>query len=107
LRLTTFTERLAALLDHVRPALERFGDSDQDSDLDSDLRSLVRSVLARGNGAVRQRRAFSLRGAAADVVDNAAHVTVEGLSPDSPADAQPIGTWGTNGVNGRSSEMPS
>jgi glutamate---cysteine ligase / carboxylate-amine ligase len=76
LRLTSFAERLGALLEHVRPALKQFGDVN--------LRRLVRSVLARGNGAVRQRRALSLRGAVVDVVDRAARATVQGLPPDSP-----------------------
>ena len=50
------------LLDHVRPALEASGDADE-------VAALVGQTLAGGNGATRQRAAFSRRQRMEDVVD--------------------------------------
>ena len=51
-----------ALLTFVRPALESLGEWDEVS-------GLVREVVRRGNGAIRQRRAFRVAGRFEDVVD--------------------------------------
>jgi glutamate---cysteine ligase / carboxylate-amine ligase len=69
LRRTTLTELLAGLLRHIRAELEELDEL-------RDVKSLVSKVLAQGNGAIRQRRALSRRGAVADVVDAAARATV-------------------------------
>lgn len=52
---------LAALVEHLRPALEEAGRLD-------DVRSLLAQVLARGNGADHQRAAFRRSGRMGDVV---------------------------------------
>jgi carboxylate-amine ligase len=70
-------KRLAAtllngLVDHVAPALQQLGDDEM-------VRSEVSRVLAEGNGATRQRRAWQRRHDIADVVDAAAAATVEGV----------------------------
>ena len=61
---------LNRLVDHVRPALEAFGEHD-----------MVRTELARivedGNGAMRQRRAWQRRHDVADVLAEAATATLE------------------------------
>lgn len=61
---------LDRLVDHVRPALEQVGDFD-----------MVRSELARiaehGNGAMRQRRAWSRSHDVADVLAESARATLE------------------------------
>jgi carboxylate-amine ligase len=58
-------ERFAALIRHIRPELEELGEL-------QDVKSLAGKVFARGNGALRQRRALCRRDAIADVVDQAA-----------------------------------
>jgi carboxylate-amine ligase len=63
---------LDALVDRVAPALDAFGDYDM-------VRATLARVVADGNGAVRQRRAWQRREDVSDVVDEAAAATVEGL----------------------------
>lgn len=60
------------LLEHLRTALESAGDWDEISE------SVLR-VLARGNGAMRQREAFERRGDLNDVVDFLAKETRRGV----------------------------
>ncbi len=60
------------LLEHLRAALERAGDWDEVSES-------VSRVLARGNGAMRQREAFERRGDLNDVVDFLAKETRRGV----------------------------
>jgi carboxylate-amine ligase len=69
LRCTTFPELLDTLLRHIRAELEERGEL-------QDVRSLAGKVVARGNGATRQRRALHRRGAVADVVNQAARATI-------------------------------
>jgi glutamate---cysteine ligase / carboxylate-amine ligase len=63
---------LNAMVDLVTPALTTLGEDDM-------VRTEVERVLAEGNGAARQRRAWQLRRKVSDVVDEAAAATVEGL----------------------------
>ncbi|MCV7419205.1 glutamate--cysteine ligase [Mycobacterium yunnanensis] len=63
---------LHGLVEHVGPALAALGDDEM-------VRAEVDRVLATGNGATRQRRAWARRGDVADVVAEAATATVEGL----------------------------
>jgi carboxylate-amine ligase len=72
LRRIPFTERLAELIRHVSVALEELGDLQEAT-------ALANSVLAQGNGAVRQRLALGRRGDVADVVDDIAANTLRGL----------------------------
>jgi glutamate---cysteine ligase / carboxylate-amine ligase len=65
-------QSLNSLVDRVTPALRRLGDDDM-------VRAEVARVLAEGNGAARQRRAWSRRRDVADVVDEAATATVAGV----------------------------
>lgn len=65
-------QSLDSLVEHVTPALRRLGDCDM-------VRAEVARVLSEGNGAARQRRAWSRRREVADVVDEAATATMEGL----------------------------
>ena len=60
------------LVDHVGPALATLGDDEM-------VRAEVDRVLATGNGATRQRRAWARRQDVADVIAEAAAATVEGL----------------------------
>jgi carboxylate-amine ligase len=53
---------VAEFLDHVGTGLEVHGDADEVGDL-------VAAILARGNGAARQREAFASRHSGRDVVD--------------------------------------
>lgn len=69
----TLTPRPAAdvvgdLLEHVRPGLARTGDEEL-------VEQRIAAVLARGNGAVRQRAVFARTGQLADVVADLARVT--------------------------------
>lgn len=54
--------RVHALLAHLRPALEAFGDFDE-------VRALTARVLTEGTGAARQRKAYNRRKDLADVFD--------------------------------------
>jgi carboxylate-amine ligase len=63
---------LDALVDRVKPALTDLGDDDM-------VATELARVLADGNGAVRQRRAWQRRHDVSDVVDEAACATVEGV----------------------------
>ncbi|GLP73852.1 putative glutamate--cysteine ligase 2-3 [Mycobacterium antarcticum] len=63
---------LNGLVDHVRPALQELGDDDM-------VRAEMSRVLAEGNGATRQRRAWQQRQDVADVVDASAAATVAGV----------------------------
>jgi len=64
---------VAELLDHVRIGLEVHGDLAEVSDL-------VAGILARGNGADRQRDAFARRGAGIDVVTRILEETSPGVT---------------------------
>lgn len=64
-------ELLDRLVEHVRPALEDFGQLD-------DVRVLLDQVMARGNGAARQREAYGRRGRIGDVMSMLAERTVAG-----------------------------
>jgi glutamate---cysteine ligase / carboxylate-amine ligase len=61
-------EVIAALLDHVRPALEEAGDLDT-------VTGLLAAVLARGTGATFQRAAYQRSGRILDVVTGALEQT--------------------------------
>jgi glutamate---cysteine ligase / carboxylate-amine ligase len=61
-----------ALLAFVRPTLESLGEWDEVS-------TLVRQIVARGNGAARQRRAFEKAGRFEDVVDLILEETARGI----------------------------
>lgn len=63
---------LDGLVDRVSPALSALGD-------DHMVRAELARVVAEGNGAVRQRRAWSRRHDVADVVDEASAATKAGL----------------------------
>lgn len=63
-RLLPAADQVNALLDHLRPALEAFGDWDEVS-------GLAARTLARGTGTRRQREAFARSGDPRDVVDHA------------------------------------
>lgn len=63
---------LDALVDRLRPALSALGDYDM-------VRTEIARVVASGNGAMRQRRAWQRRGEVSDVVDEVAAATVEDL----------------------------
>lgn len=67
-RLVSPREAVTELVDHVRPALERAGDDDR---VDEE----VERLLAGGNGAVRQRRAWEGAGSLEAVVDDLAERT--------------------------------
>jgi glutamate---cysteine ligase / carboxylate-amine ligase len=69
LRNTAGTTLLTALVRHIRDELEEWGEL-------SEVRSLVGTVLARGNGAMRQHDALFRRGLVDDVVDQAASMTL-------------------------------
>jgi glutamate---cysteine ligase / carboxylate-amine ligase len=60
---------LAGLVDHVRPALEALGDYDM-------VRAELDRIVAQGNGAMRQRRAWQGRGEVADVIAEGAAATL-------------------------------
>ncbi len=64
---------VAEFLDHVRIGLEAHGDLDE-------VTELVAGILARGNGASRQRTAFARRGAGIDVVTRILEETSPGVS---------------------------
>jgi len=63
-------EVLDALVDHVRPALDEAGDLEQ-------VRAGVDRVVARGNGAVRQRSVLARTGSWTDVVTDLAKATAD------------------------------
>jgi carboxylate-amine ligase len=65
-------QSLDSLVERVKPALIELGELDM-------VRAEVARVLAEGNGAARQRRAWSRRQDVADVVEEAATATVEGV----------------------------
>jgi carboxylate-amine ligase len=65
-------QSLESLVERVKPALIALGDLDM-------VRTEIARVIAQGNGAARQRRAWSRRQDVADVVDEAAAATVEGV----------------------------
>lgn len=64
-------EVLRAFVDRLAPALRAAGDLDL-------VRSELDRILETGNGAMRQRIAWSRRGQVADVIDSAATATAEG-----------------------------
>ena len=64
-------EVVGKLLEHVRPALEEFGEWEE-------VAALVAEVSARGTGAARQRAAYARRGSFEGVVDYAADETAKG-----------------------------
>lgn len=68
LELVSAREAIASLVDHVRPALEHAGDLDV-------VQSVVERLLARGNGAVQQRRAFERGGGLPAVVEETRWLT--------------------------------
>ncbi|MFZ0875209.1 MAG: carboxylate--amine ligase, partial [Pseudonocardiaceae bacterium] len=55
---------IRALVDHVRPVLDEYGDLEVVEDL-------VTAVLSRGNGAIVQRRIYRTSGRLSDVVAHA------------------------------------
>jgi carboxylate-amine ligase len=55
-------EAIRALLDRLRPSLEKFGDADE-------VRESTGAIVRRGNGSARQREAFARRGRMDDVLD--------------------------------------
>ncbi|MFN2478509.1 MAG: glutamate--cysteine ligase [Pseudonocardiaceae bacterium] len=55
---------IRALVDHVRPALDEYGDFEV-------VENLVSTVLSRGNGTIEQRRIYRTSGQLADVVAHA------------------------------------
>jgi carboxylate-amine ligase len=63
-RLASAAEVVRGLVDRLRPALEANGEWEEVS-------TLVERVLAKGNGADRQRAALARRGEMTDVVDTA------------------------------------
>jgi carboxylate-amine ligase len=65
---TNTTDSVAALVDHVRPALIANGDLD-------DVEEGLKRIFARGGGAGDQRRAYARRGALLDVIDEAVAIT--------------------------------
>jgi glutamate---cysteine ligase / carboxylate-amine ligase len=69
---TTGIGLLGELIRHIRDALEESGDV-------AELRWLMGRVLARGNGAIRQRRALRQRGAVEDVVTQLARATLQDI----------------------------
>jgi carboxylate-amine ligase len=62
---------VAALVDHVREALDAHGDT-------ALVRDQVERLLARGNGATQQRRTYERTGRLADVVAEAVERTEAG-----------------------------
>jgi carboxylate-amine ligase len=60
---------IRALVDHVRPALDEYGDFEV-------VENLVSTVLSRGNGAIGQRRIYRTSGQLADVVAYAVGRTI-------------------------------
>jgi glutamate---cysteine ligase / carboxylate-amine ligase len=62
-------ELLHRLVEHVRPALEDLGDYDM-------ARDELARIVEQGNGATRQRRAWSRRHEVADVIDELATATL-------------------------------
>jgi len=68
-------EVFAAAIEHVRPALEEAGDLDL-------VERLFEQVLARGNGATRQRRVFEATGSPVAVVEDLARRTEESWASD-------------------------
>ncbi|MEU8895585.1 glutamate--cysteine ligase [Nocardia sp. NPDC048505] len=70
-RILPTRELLGELLDYVSPALDALGDHPF-------VTATVAAVLERGNGAIRQRRAFRRRGSVEDVVSELADATLEG-----------------------------
>jgi carboxylate-amine ligase len=64
---------LSNLVDRVEPALKALGDDDM-------VREELARIVAEGNGAVRQRRAWERRHRVADVVEEAATATLEGVT---------------------------
>jgi carboxylate-amine ligase len=63
---------LDAFVDRLEPALTSLGEYDM-------VKAELRRVVADGNGAARQRRAWNRRRDASDVIDEAAAATVEGV----------------------------
>jgi carboxylate-amine ligase len=59
------------MVEHIRPALEAVGDYDSVNDE-------LNRVAERGNGAMRQRRAWRRRHDVADVIAEAAAATLAG-----------------------------
>ncbi|MGW0246449.1 glutamate--cysteine ligase 2 [Nocardia goodfellowii] len=70
-RILPARELLMELVEYVSPALDELGDRTFVSDT-------IAAVLKRGNGAIRQRNAFRLRGNVEDVVAELANATLEG-----------------------------
>lgn len=62
-------ELLSRFVDHLRPALEDLGDYEM-------VRDELARIVAQGNGAMRQRRAWQRRGDAGDVVEELAAATL-------------------------------
>jgi glutamate---cysteine ligase / carboxylate-amine ligase len=68
------TERLLTnLIDRVEPALKAVGDDEM-------VRDELARIASEGNGAMRQRRAWRRRHEVADVLDEAATATLEGVT---------------------------
>jgi carboxylate-amine ligase len=65
-------ELLTALLERVQPALDAVGDYAM-------ARSELDRVIAEGNGAMRQQRAWARRNEVADVIEEAATATLSGM----------------------------
>jgi glutamate---cysteine ligase / carboxylate-amine ligase len=63
---------LGAFVDRLTPALRAVGELDA-------VRGAVERVIATGNGAMRQRRAWNRRHDVADVIDEAATATLDGV----------------------------
>ncbi len=64
---------LGNLVDRVEPALKAVGDDEM-------VREELARIATEGNGAMRQRRAWERRENVADVVDEAAKATLDGVS---------------------------
>ncbi|WP_213573488.1 glutamate--cysteine ligase [Rhodococcus sp. USK13] len=73
-RLITPARQLSSLIRHVQTELDEFGER-------SRVEKMVKKILAQGNGATRQREAFSRRQDAADVVSVAARHMLAGSWP--------------------------
>ncbi|OBK75035.1 glutamate--cysteine ligase [Mycobacterium sp. 1274761.0] len=70
---TPAAELLGRLVEHIRPSLEEVGDYDL-------VRSELTRIVADGNGAMRQRRAWQRRRDVGDVLAEAAAATLEDVT---------------------------
>ncbi|MHA6738441.1 glutamate--cysteine ligase 2 [Rhodococcus erythropolis] len=73
IRLVTARQAVRRLMHHVAPTLTALGELDR-------VAAAVNRVLARGNGAIVQRRELARRGSVSDVIDLCARRTVEGCT---------------------------